>query len=144
MFISLGYIAIASVYYYKCVDIGEGAAAPASNGIGIIEKCASYWRPQATEVPSQESDPTGNGVQDDTAASDTDTPDSPRMECGSDVYFKALFIACLVTVFYKQLLMIFLAFIPIGIYLCNKLIRQFGIKEFAAGKVDEVTGFIQV
>lgn len=144
LFISLGYITIASVYYYKYVEVDEATGAPASDDIGILEKCANYWRPQSNEDPSQTNDLTSNGTQNESTASDTDTPDSPRIECGSDVYFKALFIACLVTIFYKQLLMIFLAFIPIGIYLCNRLIHQFGIKEFAAGKIDEITAFIQV
>lgn len=145
LFVAFGYIGIASVYYskyYSGVDEApdDGDNKAHRDSLGFLDTCAKYWRPRSTSNILENESPS-NDVHNASIVSDGDESSS---ECGSDVYFKALFIACLVIIFYKQLLMIFLAFIPIGVYLCNKLIEQFGIREYAAGRIDEVTTFVQV
>lgn len=138
LFISIGYIGIAFVYYYKCVEVDE--VTEKGTELGIIEKCASYWKPKKIANDSNEN---LHDISSASIASEFDQIDEPT-KGGSDIYFKALFISCLVTIFYKQLLMTCLAFIPMGVYLCNKLCHQFGIKDIAIGKIYEFTAFVQV
>lgn len=137
LFISIGYIAIASLYYYKFREVDETVVETDAE-TSILEKCANYWRPKETITISK-----SRNDSIASCASEGDQTDATA-KGGSDVYFKVLFLSCLVTMFYKQLLMTCLALIPIGIYLCNLLIQQFGIKEYTTQKLDEATAFVQV
>lgn len=56
----------------------------------------------------------------------------------SAIYFKALFFACLITILYKQVLVLCLSFVPVLIYLVNKAIVAFGIKDYADEKWKEI------
>lgn len=62
----------------------------------------------------------------------------------SAIYFKVLFLACVITILYKQLLVLLLTFIPIIIYLLNKIIVIFGIKDYAIAKIEEIGALLQV
>lgn len=142
LFIAFGYVGVGFVYHLKYSNADRFIAMEShGDSLSILDKCGSYWQHRtATNIHSQEIN-SPKDVEEQINQSDVGEPVS---ECGSDVYFKALFTACLIIIFYKQLLMIFLAFIPIGVYLGKKLIERFGIADYAAERLEEVTLLVQV
>lgn len=62
-----------------------------------------------------------------TAKTTSELDDQPKSQ--SAIYFKALFLACLVTILYKQLFVLALSFIPVLVYVAKNLLVTFGIKE---------------
>lgn len=62
----------------------------------------------------------------------------------SAIYFKVLFLACLVTILYKQLIVLALSFIPILIYMARNLIVTFGIKEYLGTTISDCYSLVQV
>lgn len=62
----------------------------------------------------------------------------------SAIYFKVLFLACLVTILYKQLFVLALSFIPIVVYLANKAIVTFGLTEWLQNQWNELYLHMQV
>lgn len=70
--------------------------------------------------------------------------DNHTSKSQSAIYFKALFIACLVTILYKQLIVVALSFIPILLYFAKKLIVTFGIKEYLGAAIVDIYALVQV
>lgn len=79
------------------------------------------------------------GVKSTPADADNQSPKSQ-----SAIYFKALFLACLVTFLYKQLMILALCFIPIFVYIAKILIVTFGIKEYLSSTITELYSMVQV
>lgn len=165
---ALIYGIVGFIYNWNSNDPGEVTSD--DNGVernqSILEKCASFWdsssvnnsTPQReTNGPSAVQDITASTVNEDDVNIATDrvkpelklktnhevTADAPR-KSQSEIYFKFLFLACLVTILYKQLLVLCMAFIPIAIYLCNVLFDMFGFKEYAIASLQEFGSKIQV
>lgn len=139
----------------------------------ILERCASFWdSPAVNSTPNRDAAP--SSVENVTLSSDAvsktieDAAGKAKLELKlkgaegvndtgvhfsnvnngrksqSAVYFKALFLACVVTILYKQLLVLLLTFIPILVYLLNKIIVIFGIKDYAIAKIEEIGDVVQV
>lgn len=85
-----------------------------------------------------------------TAGAKTTTTKSPPEEDNqatksqSAIYFKGLFLACLITILYKQLFVLALTFIPILIYFAKNLIVTFGIKEYLGTAIADLYAQVQV
>lgn len=62
----------------------------------------------------------------------------------SAIYFKALFLACLVTILYRQLIVLALSFIPVLVYLGRHLFVTFGIKEYLGTVITDFYAHVQV
>lgn len=62
----------------------------------------------------------------------------------SEIYFKALFLACVATIFYKHVWMLFIAFIPIFIFIAKKGIVAFRVKENLTENLIELTAGTRV
>lgn len=70
---------------------------------------------------------------------DNQTPKSQ-----SAIYFKALFLACLVTILYKQLFVLALSFIPVLIFVAKNILVTFGIKELLWKSATDLYSSVQV
>lgn len=70
--------------------------------------------------------------------------DNQAPKSQSSIYFKALFLACLVTILYKQLFVLALTFIPVLIYLGKHLFITFGIKEYLSNAITDLYANVQV
>lgn len=168
---AMTYALMGFIYNVKQTDAGDGTDENGCENMSILEKCASFWdspavnstphRARSTDSPGPSSvenvTSTRNGedVLNETILnkekarfklkpleSEYDGDSSKKSQSG--IYFKALFMACLVTILYKQLLVLCLAFIPIAIYLCNRLLEMFGFKEAALEYIEELKSRIQV
>lgn len=73
------------------------------------------------------------------AESDNQLPKSQ-----SAIYFKALFLACLVTFLYKQLFVLALSLIPVLVYIAKNIFVTFGIKELLSNTVTDLYSSVQV
>lgn len=73
-----------------------------------------------------------------------DDHDDQLPKSQSAVYFKALFVACLVTILYKQLIVVALSFIPVLLYISKNIIVTFGIKEYLSTTIDDLYALVQV
>lgn len=76
-------------------------------------------------------------------ASSADT-DNQQPKSQSAIYFKVLFLACLVTILYKQLIVLALGFIPVLFYLAKYIIVTFGIKEYLGTTITDSYDLVQV
>lgn len=167
---ALTYAFIGFIYNFNTIDEYEEHSANDRNK-SILDKCAHYWgspivrsTPNRVKVLSNETitSPTQQ-IKDENppilvkkkleldikAATQTDGThavhfDETTKKSQSAIYFKALFLACLVTILYKQLLVLLLSFIPVLIYLLNKAIVIFGIKDYTVDKLHVVGKVIQV
>lgn len=159
---TLTYALAGFIYNVKYTDIGDTADENNERNQSILEKCASFWEPPVNSTPQRpteaavpsavenvsaliadadESNTASNKNKVDLhlkgVASDGDaSPDSQR-KSQSEIYFKALFMACLVTILYRQLLVLCLAFIPVAIYLLNRVLDMFGFKDYAIAYLEE-------
>lgn len=79
-----------------------------------------------------------------TAKATIEQEDQATAKSQSAIYFKALFLACLVTILYKQLVVLALSFIPVLIYMAKKAIVTFGIKEYLSSAVADLYARVQV
>lgn len=79
-----------------------------------------------------------------TDENDEQNNESSTAKKQSDIYFKALFLACLMTILYNHVWMAFIALIPISIYLINKVLLTFGIKDSVCEQFVYLTTGIQV
>lgn len=70
--------------------------------------------------------------------------DNQTTKSQSAIYFKGLFLACLVTILYKQLFVLALSFIPILLYFAKNLIVTFGIKEYLGSAIADLYAQVQV
>lgn len=167
---ALTYALVGFIYNVKYSDQDSGGSDTengADRNLSILDKCASFWEPSFKSTPNRLSNPTApSSVQDVTASPDVDsfihktktlelneknavaTENESIRESSkkpqSEIYFKALFLACLITILYKQLLVLCLAFIPIVIYLTNKLLDMFGFKDYAMCRLEEFGARVQV
>lgn len=73
-----------------------------------------------------------------------DNVDDEIKKSQSEIYFKVLFLVSIITIIYKYVWMLFFAAVPISIYIINKLIITFGLKNYLIKKWNELTGGIQV
>lgn len=62
----------------------------------------------------------------------------------SEIYFKGLFLACIVTMIYKHTWMLFVAFVPIVVYLTKRFVLAFGLEQLVTEKWNELTSGIKV
>lgn len=62
----------------------------------------------------------------------------------SAIYFKALFMACLVTFLYKQLIVLALSFIPVLVYIAANIFVTFGMKEWLWNSISDQYSSVQV
>lgn len=162
---TLTYALIGFVYNVKYCDTGDSTD---DRNQSILEKCASFWETSAVNSTPQPMSPEPSSVEpvadersqtdclDETIlnreksefkpkplpATSDDNDNSRKSQSG--IYFKALFLSCMVTILYKHLLVLCLAFIPIAIYLCNKLLDMFGFKDHALAYLEELNERIQV
>lgn len=81
-----------------------------------------------------------------TATAKATPPDSDNQQSKSQsaIYFKVLFLACLVTILYKQLFVLALSFIPVLIYMARLICVTFGIKEYLSITITEFYALVQV
>lgn len=77
-------------------------------------------------------------------AKDYHTDESVKVKSQSEIYFKALFLACVSTILYKHVWMMFVAVVPISIYIANKIIIAFRIKETIASECTDLTAGLKV
>lgn len=70
--------------------------------------------------------------------------DNQASKSQSAIYFKGLFMACLVTILYKQLFVLALSFIPILLYFTKNLMVTFGIKEYLGTVIADLYAQVQV
>lgn len=77
-----------------------------------------------------------------TSSTDFDNNQSPKSQ--SAIYFKALFLACLVTFLYKQLFVLALSFIPVFVYIAKNVFVTFGLKELLRKTVTDLYSSVQV
>lgn len=61
----------------------------------------------------------------------------------SEIYFKALFLACIAAIVYNHVWILFITFVPIFIYLANKFMISFGIKQYVFETFTYLTAGIQ-
>lgn len=76
--------------------------------------------------------------------SQPESMDNQTTKSQSAIYFKGLFMACLVTILYKQLFVLALCFIPILLYFAKNLIVTFGIKEYLGNAIANLYAEVQV
>lgn len=67
-----------------------------------------------------------------------------QIKSQSEIYFKVLFLACVSTILYKHVWMMFVAVVPILIYIANKIIIAFRIKETIASEWNDLTVGLKV
>lgn len=67
-----------------------------------------------------------------------------QIKSQSEIYFKVLFLACVSTILYKHVWMMFVAVVPIFIYIANKIIIAFRLKETIASEWTDLTAGLQV
>lgn len=67
---------------------------------------------------------------------------SPKSQ--SAIYFKALFLACLVTILYKQLFVLALGLIPVLLYISKIIFVHFGIKDYLGAAISDLYALVQV
>ncbi|XP_031616738.1 transmembrane protein 245 isoform X2 [Contarinia nasturtii] len=77
------------------------------------------------------------------AKASTADQDNQANKSQSAIYFKALFFACLVTILYKQLVVLALSFIPILLYFAKNIIVTFGIKEHLGTTIADLYANVQ-
>lgn len=71
-----------------------------------------------------------------------DNAQTPKSQ--SAIYFKALFLACLVTILYRQLIVLALSLIPVLLYIGKNLFVTFGIKEYLGTVITDLYASVQV
>lgn len=76
--------------------------------------------------------------------SSTEFDNSQSSKSQSAIYFKALFLACLVTFLYKQLFVLALSFIPVFVYIAKNIFVTFGIKELLRKTITDLYSSVQV
>ncbi|XP_055313309.1 transmembrane protein 245 isoform X2 [Sitodiplosis mosellana] len=110
----------------------------------------SISSPTTTFAPDEVVDPTvilKNKLELNlkTAGAKTTPPeaDNQSTKSQSAIYFKGLFMACLVTILYKQLFVLALSFIPILLYFAMNLIVTFGIKEYLGTAIADLYAQVQ-
>lgn len=76
--------------------------------------------------------------------SSTEFDDNQSQKSQSAIYFKALFMACLVTILYKQLFVLALSFIPVLVYMTKNIFVTFGINELLCKTATDLYSSVQV
>lgn len=62
----------------------------------------------------------------------------------SEIYFRALFLACIATVFYNHVWMLFVVLVPILVFVANKAIVAFCVVDVVRTNWTDLTGGIRV
>lgn len=78
------------------------------------------------------------------ATTSTEQDSNQSIKSQSAIYFKGLFMACLVTILYKQLFVLALSFIPILVYFAKQFMDTFGIKEYLGAAIADLYAQVQV
>lgn len=168
---ALIYSAAGFVYNWNYVEDGDDSSIETKN-ISIVEKCAHFWdspilksTPHRQQIPVATTQPSGiqsvsspvtsnvddpatvlkNKLELNLKAQTQSTDDNNHMtKSQSAIYFKVLFLTCLVTILYQQLFVLALCFIPILVYIANNAIITFGIKECLQNQLNELFALMQV
>lgn len=167
----LAYAIVGLVYNSSVHDDGNETTLDEQNQ-SILDKCAQFWgSPKLNSTPKRfivQTTPHGDADSivradpvDDPAAvlkqkldlnlKVAETEGKGRhlhlaettKTSQSAVYFKALFLACLVTILYKQLFVLCLSLIPVLVYILHNAIEIFGIKDYARAKLTEIGKVVQ-
>lgn len=167
----LAYAAVGFVYNSSVNEDGDETNSEEQNR-SILDKCAQFWGSpilistpnrlvvQPSSLENVDSIVRGD-TNDDPAAVLKQKLDlnlkGAESECKrhhlhfaeatktsqSAIYFKALFLACLVTILYKQLFVLCLSLIPVLVYLLHNAIEIFGIKDYATAKLAGIGKILQ-
>lgn len=161
----LAYAAVGFVYNSSVNEDGDQTNTEEQNR-SILDKCAQFWgSPILISTPHREAakahtsavenvNSTARGdLNDDPAAvlkhkldlnlKAIDARADPTKTSQSAIYFKGLFLACLVTILYKQLFVLCLSLIPVLVYILHNAFEVFGTKEYAAAKFAEFGKVLQ-
>lgn len=121
--------------------------------ISGVQPSAAQLISSPTAIPSNDVDPTtliknkmGLNLKEIAQPQQQHTnDDDSATKSQSAIYFKVLFLSCLVTILYKQsILVLGFCFIPISIYIAKKAIVLFGIKEYLQNILIEFGTLTQV
>lgn len=169
---ALAYSIIGFAYNWNTVESDDDSMSETKNQ-SFIEKCAHFWdspiikstpnRPLQSAIAPSSVQPISSPITSDCEPTallknklelnfkaaeqakyiESDNQ-STKPQSQSAIYFKALFFACLVTILYKQLFVLALSLIPVLIYVLNKVIVTFGIKEYLLNIFNEAFLLVQV
>lgn len=171
--IAITYSAVGFVYNWKCEEDGVENSSESKNQ-SMFERCAHFWdspiikstpnRQQTTGVAVQS--PAIQPISSPITTSDDDNPtavlktklelnlktaktsatelDNQSPKSQSSIYFKALFMACLVTILYKQLFVLALSCIPVLVYVATNIFVTFGMKELLWKTATDLYSSVQV
>lgn len=167
----LAYAAVGFVYNSGVHEDGDETNADEQNR-SILDKCAQFWgSPILISTPNRLAvQPSSHENIDSIARNDPNVDPAAILkqkldlnikatETGckghqlhfaevtktsqSAIYFKGLFLACLITILYKQLFVLCLSLIPVLVYIVHNAIEIFGIKNYAAAKLEEIGKIVQ-
>lgn len=79
-----------------------------------------------------------------TAKTSSTESENQSSKSQSAIYFKALFLACLVTFLYKQLVVLALSCIPVLVYVAKNIFVTFGMKELLRKSITDLYSSVQV
>lgn len=166
---TLSYSLVGVIYDFKSRSHSENSA---DESAPVIEQIVSFFQVQSfygspinkslltstTEVildhdddagPTESSTPKTKMHLNVTASASVDraaatTPLGNVRKSQSEIYFKALFLACVATIVYNHVWILFITFVPIFTHLANKFVVTFGIKQYVLDILQNLTAGIQV
>lgn len=169
---ALSYSVIGFAYNWKNIEEqDEISDASETKNQSFIEKCAHFWdspiiksTPNRQPIIAQPSSvqPISSPIAPDcepTAllktklelnfkaaeqARNLENEQSNKPQSHSAIYFKGLFLACLATILYKQLIVLAFSLIPVLAYILNKVMITFGVKEYFLNLLNEMFLSIKV
>lgn len=169
---ALTYSVIGFAYNWKNIEeTDESSDVSETKNQSFIEKCAHFWdspiiksTPNRQPIIAQTSSvqPISSPIAPDcepTALLKTklelnfkaaeqarylEHEQSNKSQSQSAIYFKGLFLACLATILYKQLIVLAFSLIPVLVYILNKVMITFGFKEYFLNLLNEIFLSIQV
>lgn len=162
---TLSYGLIGVIYDFKSRTANDDSSLDES--APVIEQIVSFFQVQSfygspisktlltsgTEVLSNQIDngPTESSTPKSKMHLNVTAVDSPSSSSNSttkksqsEIYFKALFLACIAAIVYNHVWILFITFVPIFIYLANKFMISFGIKQYVFEFFTNLTTGIQV
>lgn len=152
---SIIYAIVGVVYDFKSRTI------PTDEDSSIVEKIVSFVNVQSSYMSPISSPVVAQSSKAESIAERDGELDAPKTKIHlnvqtsahrsvddeksqSEIYFKGLFLACIVTMIYKHTWMLFVAFVPIIIYLTKRFILAFGLEHYVMEKWIELTSGIRV
>lgn len=169
---ALTYLIIGFAYNWKYIEeTDENSDASETKNQSFIEKCAHFWdspiikstpnrQPLITQPSSVQpiSSPIAPNCEPTALlktklelnfkaaeqARNLENEQSNKSQPQSAIYFKGLFLACLATILYKQLIVLAFSLVPILVYILSKVVFTFGFKEYFLSLSNEIFLSIQV